>query len=229
MSKTNDRPQPRLGRELARIRQELNGEAPNKRATPIDALQLATRKWIDGERVEVGAIADELGVARATMFRWVGSRELLLGEVIWSLCVALWDDSLRRARGTGADYVADLAHLVMDGILGTEPLRRFLDEDQEYALRILTSKTSIVQSRIVAETCKVLRNQHAAGHIAPTLEIESLAYLIVRVVESFVYSDHISGRKPDIDIAREAIRILVAAKSADGPNPVSHLRRRRTK
>src|SRR5690242_2266002 len=54
------------------------------RPTPVDALALARRRWLAGERLDMGALAKELGVSRATLYSWVGSRERLIGEVIWS-------------------------------------------------------------------------------------------------------------------------------------------------
>jgi len=205
-----------LSKELARLRKDFSDMPEKGRATPLDAFNVAARDWIDGKRIDVGRIADELGVARATVFRWVGSREQLIGEVIWSLCIVLWKDAVKHAKGTGADYVADISYRVMDGILAADPLRRFLEQDPEFALRILTSKSSIVQARIVGETAKVLRELEVAGHIKPAVDVDSLAYLLVRVVESFTYSDQITGRQPNIEIAREAIRILVAAEPRSG-------------
>jgi AcrR family transcriptional regulator len=198
-----------LGRQLARIREGVDKNATSRRATPIDAFNLALRKWIDGERVEITRLANELGVGRATVYRWVGSREQLIGEVIWHLCAMLWEDVLKDARGEGADYIADVAYQMMDRILAAEPLRHFLNRDPEYALRILTSKTSAIQSRIVAEVAKALSSQKSRGYIDPSIDIDNLAYLIIRIMESFVYSDQITGRQPDIEIARKAVLILV--------------------
>ena len=38
-----------------------------------------------GERIALGQMADELGVSRATLYRWVGARDALLLEVLWRL------------------------------------------------------------------------------------------------------------------------------------------------
>ncbi|MFL9875838.1 QsdR family transcriptional regulator [Paraburkholderia megapolitana] len=200
-----------------RLSRELQQAVPSRRITPRDAFELALAKWMNGDRVEVGAIAGELGVAKATVFRWVGSRELLLGEIIWSLLDAAWKHVLSVARGTGADYAADVTYRLMASVLRSVPFRRFLEQDPENALRILTSKTSIVRTRIVDEVCKMLRELVETGHIAPALKIEDLAYIIVRVFESCLYSDQIAGTKPNIELTSEAIRILVGARSASEP------------
>lgn len=196
-----------------RLSRELQRSIPSRKIAPRDAFDLALAKWLNGDRVEIGAIAQELGVAKATVFRWVGSRELLLGEIIWSLLETAWKYVLSSAQGTGADYAADVTYRLMASVLRSAPFRRFLEQDPENALRILTSKTSIVRTRIADEVCKMLRGQAEKGYIAPTLKIEDLAYVIVRVFESCLYSDQIAGRKPNIELTSEAIRILVAARS----------------
>ena len=67
--------------------------ATSPRPTPLDALRLARRSWLAGERLDMGALAKELGVSRATLYSWVGSRERLIGEVIWSFA----EEGLRQA------------------------------------------------------------------------------------------------------------------------------------
>nr|MBP6691445.1 hypothetical protein [Xanthomonadales bacterium] len=71
-----------LAQPRTRLSQDLR-QRPARRVTPVQLFQLARRQRLAGERVEVGALAAQLGIGRATAFRWVGSRELLLGEVVW--------------------------------------------------------------------------------------------------------------------------------------------------
>ena len=54
-----------------------------QRATAQDAVLLARRRFLAAERIDMGAIAQELGVNRVTLYRWVGSRDRLLVEVLW--------------------------------------------------------------------------------------------------------------------------------------------------
>lgn len=196
-----------------RLSRELQEAVPRNKVTPIDAFNLARRKWLKSERIEIGALAEELGISRATLFRWVGSRELLIGEVMGALFDGLWDMALQTAQGSGADYAADLSYKLMQLVLAATPLSQFIERDPEYALRVLTSKTSTVQTRIVTSVEKALSARIEAGEILPMLKVDDLAFMIVRIVESCVYSDQITGRKRDIDVARDAIRILVAARA----------------
>ena len=54
-------------------------------ATREAALALARARFLAGERIDVQAIARELGLARATMHRWFRTREPLLGELLAEL------------------------------------------------------------------------------------------------------------------------------------------------
>ncbi|HRQ64822.1 MAG TPA: QsdR family transcriptional regulator [Xanthomonadaceae bacterium] len=184
-------------------------EFRGRRPTPLDALALARRRFLKGERVDVGALARELGIGRATLFRWVGSRELLIGEVLWSLYQPILEQARAQTRGHGAAYVARVCRRAMDAILDFEPLRRFIEQDPEYALRILTSKTSTVQARSIDFVRALIEQEATAGHLAPPMKPDDLAFLVVRIAESFLYGDQISGREPDIACATDAIRILL--------------------
>jgi AcrR family transcriptional regulator len=199
-----------------RLSRELQSPPPARRVTPQDAFALAQRKWLKGERLEIGALAEELGVARATLFRWVGNRELLLGEVIWHLFQSLWQRAAAQARGRGGDYAADFTRHLLQLALNSAPLRRFIEQDAEYALRILTSKSSPVQARVIAAVARLLQERADAGDIVPALSIEDLAYVIVRIVQSCMYSDPIAGKQPNIAASCDAIRILVSAKPGRG-------------
>jgi AcrR family transcriptional regulator len=188
-------------------------ERPRRRATPLDAFALARRKWFAGERIDIGVLASELGVGRATLFRWVGSRELLYGEILSAEYARMLGRVRHTLAATGADLVAEITRHTLHLLLDAGPLRRFIEQDPEFALRVLTSKSSPVQARTVELQTEILRELVAAGEIRPQLDIDTLGFIIVRIGESFLYGEVISGREPDIDKAAEAVRILVAAEA----------------
>ena len=59
-----------------------------RRPTRDDAIALARDRFLGGERVEMGALAAELGIGRTTLYRWVGEREDLIEEVLAGLDLA---------------------------------------------------------------------------------------------------------------------------------------------
>ncbi|WP_111493338.1 MULTISPECIES: QsdR family transcriptional regulator [Marinobacter] len=187
-----------------------------QRPTPDDAFRRARELWLQGERLHLASLAEELGIGRATLFRWVGNKDLLLGEILWSLYAPLRDKARMDVPGSGIDYVVGVYHQINKALLHDKALRRFIAQDPEYALRILTSASSTVHNRVVQANTRMLWEQIDAGHLArPPMKTESLSYFMVRLAESCLYSDVICGREPreaELDDACQAVRILLGGK-----------------
>ena len=64
-------------------------------------LAAATARFRAGERIDLQAIAASLGLSRATVYRWLGSRAGLIGEVLCDTLDALIADARARAGGAG--------------------------------------------------------------------------------------------------------------------------------
>jgi AcrR family transcriptional regulator len=201
----------RRGAPVTPLAQRL--EAP-ARATPRDLFTLAQAWWMKGERFDIGRMARELGVSRATVFRWAGSRELLYGEVISSQFEAALAAARAASRGEGPALIAQVTQRLMRLIVENEPLRRFVQQDAEYAMRVLMSKSSTVEQRCAASVRSALEDGVREGHIRPAMDLDALAYVIVRIGESFLYRDAITGDPPDVQSAITAIRILLTAEQA---------------
>lgn len=187
-------------------------EKTTTRATPADAFRRARRMWLKGERIHLASLSAELNIGRATLFRWVGNKDLLLGEVLWSLYEPLRLEALNETPGNGVDFVVGVYRHINSTLLHSEPLRRFIREDPEYALKILTSSQSTLHSRTVEANTRTLRDQIAGGHINPPLNVNSLSYFMVRLAESCLYSDIINGREPreeELEDACTAVRVML--------------------
>ncbi|NVD34168.1 transcriptional regulator [Marinobacter lutaoensis] len=172
--------------------------------------------WLKGERIHLASLADELAIGRATLFRWVGNKDLLIGEILWSLYDPLRQDALARTPGEGVDYVVAVYRYINSTILHFEPLRRFIHQDPEYALKILTSSQSLLHRRTVAANTELLRSQVARGTLDPPMNLDSLSYFMVRLAESCLYSDIIGGREPrdeELEDACTAVRILLGGQA----------------
>src|SRR4051812_19944057 len=55
------------------------------RASVATAFEAACRWFMAGRRIDISALAEEVGVSRVTLHRWVGTRDDLLTEVMWHL------------------------------------------------------------------------------------------------------------------------------------------------
>ena len=191
------------------------GEEP-QRVTPLDALAAARRMWLADQRIDMGALATELGISRATLYNWVGDRERLIAEVLWSIADTTLRQARTAARGTGASYLADVNARYLGALAGFEPNRRFIERDPEFALRVLTSKRTTFQQRLIDATQQMISEQIESAGYVPPLDPSTLAYVLVRIGESFIFADLITGGEPDLEKAVQASRVLLHAAPVPG-------------
>ncbi|KZB87494.1 QsdR family transcriptional regulator [Amycolatopsis regifaucium] len=180
------------------------------RPDAVRAFTIARAWFLEGRRVDMGDLAAELGISRATLHRWVGGRDQLLGEILWSMTVEMFEARASGKLGRGAKGIAELIGTFVRTVNDSKPFREFLRNEPERALRILTTKASVVQSRAIAKMRGFLEEEVAAGRLTPPLPVEDLAYLLVRISESFIYTDVITGAEPDATKAYAAAAALLS-------------------
>ncbi|MFF1611909.1 QsdR family transcriptional regulator [Amycolatopsis sp. NPDC058278] len=168
------------------------------------------REWfLSGRRLDMGELAQELSISRATLHRRIGGRDRLLGEILWSLSSAsitrLWPACAGRGAAGVADFVSGYVRLAND----SPPFRDFLRREPERALRLLTTRASVCQRRTTEKLTELVAGEVAAGRLEPPLPVPDLAYLLVRIGESFVYTDVITGDAPDAAKAHAAVTALL--------------------
>ena len=173
------------------------------------AFLAARHRFVAGERVDMGLLAAELGVDRTSLFRWVGNRDALLSEVLWSLAVPTFDRSDAGVTATGADRIRLVLTHFVDALIGADYFRAFLAREPSRALRILSTTSSPVHPRFTVVTETLVAEEIAADRFAPPLPMHDLAYLLVRVAESFAYSDLIAGEEPSAERADAAFALLL--------------------
>ena len=74
-----------------------------RRPTPEDAVDVARELLDAGERVDMQAVARNLGVSRATVHRWFGTREELMLALFDHLATEFREEAQAQARGKGDD------------------------------------------------------------------------------------------------------------------------------
>ncbi|QTX05996.1 QsdR family transcriptional regulator [Agromyces archimandritae] len=209
-------PTGRPGREIARIGLE---QAPSwlserlasgTHADAVRAFDAARAAFIEGRRIDMSALAASLGVDRSSLFRWVGNRDALLSEVLWSLAAPTLVQAETAAAGlTGAERVAAVLTRFVDDLIGADYFRDFLRREPARALRLLTTKESQIQRRYVATADWLVRRELGDAPLGGAIDPPALAYLLVRVSESFSYADLIAGDPPSTERARTAFRVLL--------------------
>lgn len=172
-------------------------ECEASRVTSNDVVALATRAFIAGERIEVGELATEAGVNRSTVYRRFHGRDGLLGEVIWGLTSRTMEAAIRRSRGEGAARITSLMVEFATLANTADHIRLFFSREPERALRVMTTQAGGVQPRIVERITEVIDDEVAAGRLTPPLPTPDLALILVRITETFVYANVITGEEPD--------------------------------
>ncbi len=200
----------RGGSPVTPLERQLNGEVSAPRAGPLDAFRLAREKFLAGERIDMQQLAAELGLHRTTLYRWVGTRDRLLGEILWSLAEPALEEALAAAsRARGAERIARAVDHYTRATLKAPFMRRFLEQEPETALRVITTKDSVLQARSVEFTRALIEEETERDALDPPMPPEDLAYLIIRIGESFLYTDVITGEDPAPEKASQAVRALL--------------------
>lgn len=99
-------------------------------------------------------------------------------------------------------------------LINAQFFRSFLQREPERALRILTTSSGVVQPRIIAVIEELLLTTAERDHLVLPLPVPDLAYAVVRLAESFIYTDLITGEAPDSAKAEAAIMALLATAPA---------------
>jgi AcrR family transcriptional regulator len=196
-------------RTRTKLQRDLAGAPDRRRPTPLDAFRLARRKFLSAERIDMSALADELGVNRVTLYRWVGSREQLLVEVIWSLGSRTLEKADKRVRATGSERVVRIVTRFLDDVISNAGMRRWLADEGELAMRLLTRHDTDFQPRLIAAIEDILHEESDSGRLALPVDLHEVAYVIVRLIESYTYLDLILGEEPDARRAEPVLRMLL--------------------
>jgi AcrR family transcriptional regulator len=193
--------------------------APARRGRPAAAsrenvLDAATRRYLRGRRVDVRSIAAELGLGRSTIYRWFGSRENLIGEVLIRAGDPLLDTARAEARGSGAAVLLDTFDRMNRSLAAAPALRQFLEQEQATALRIITSSAGVVQPHWVARITALIEDEARSGDYEPPVEPATLGYAIVRLAEAFLYNDAAIGIRGEVERLREVEAALLGAEGS---------------
>ena len=177
------------------------------RPLPADALALARRRFLGGVRIDMSALATDLGVNRVTLYRWFGSRDRFLVEVLWSLARRTLDDIEAAVDARGGERIVEIVNRFLEAVIANAGMQRWLAEEGEHAMRLLTRHETGFQPRLI-EAIERLLCEESDGLDLP-VDLHELAYVIVRLIESYTYLDLITGEHADARRAEPILRMLL--------------------
>ncbi len=177
---------------------------------PAVVLRTAQRVFLTTGSLEMRALARELGIGRATLYRWNRSREDLLGEVLLSLAEA----NLRRVERDvktppGAMRVADVHDLHIRRICGNASLRTFIRSEPEVASRLLVDARGRVHLGVTRLLAGFLRRQEELSSWRAPLGVDVFARVVSRMSETYIYADLIARDEPETETPNLVLRMML--------------------
>ncbi len=165
------------------------------------------------QRIDMSAMARSLGVNRATLYRWVGSREQFLVEMIWQLTIKSLDRIEDRNESIGPDRIIEVTTEFAEQVIENPGMKHWLATEGEAAMSLLTRSGAGYQPRLISWLDDSIKRQVDAGEMALPEGVDSyeLAYVLERVMAGYIYLDLITGEKPDARRGEPLLRMLLRA------------------
>ena len=184
-------------------------------ASPDDVLALVTELYLDGQRVDITVVAARLGLGRATIYRWFGSREALVGEVVAQQLELLVARKRAQVRRRGAVGLLEVLDRVNQTLTRSRAVRRLLEQERHAAMRLLTSSAGVVEPRAVACVQALIEQEMASGY-EPPADPATLAYALVHLRHAFLWNDATNGVRGDYERLREVQAALLGIPGQSG-------------
>lgn len=168
------------------------------------------RHFLRRSTIDMDALALELAISRATLYRVVNGRDRLLGDVLWRLGRPIWAGARAARTRTGVEGVLEVTRRFAELLLASKPYADFLRTEPETAARVLFTASGGVHVRAIAAQKEVLAEAAGPGDAwGGGADLDHVAYLYVRIVESMLYARLLTGREPDLALAERAVRALL--------------------
>lgn len=175
-----------------------------RRPTRADAVDLAQRTFLAGERVDMQVIAGRLSVSRATMHRWLGTRERLLDEVLGRITTEVLDDIDASAAGAGVERFLHVARPLMETYTSLESVRVFVAREPESALRLILGERGGVHQALAEGLRRITAAERS---VAEQERLDEVLEMIIQVNTALIWATIAIGDEPQID---RAVRINAA-------------------
>jgi hypothetical protein len=169
------------------------------------------RQFLRDSTIDMDRLAVELAVSRATLYRVVEGRDRLLGDVLWALAEPILNRARAAVPDRGVDGILEISRRFYDSIIRATAFRTFLDAEPAAAVRVLFSPAGGVHERFVRAQEDIFSEAIRWSGVRLAPDLGGLAYLYIRIYESMLYGDMLSGRHPDIALAERAARALLEA------------------
>ena len=111
----------------------------------------------------------------------------------------------------GPERVVRVVTRFLDDVITNPGMKRWLAEEGESAMRLLTRHETGFQPRLIEAVEDMLRDETDAGRLALSADLHEVAYVIVRLIESYTYLDLITDVSPGAGRAGAILGVLMRA------------------
>ncbi|HEY8547168.1 MAG TPA: QsdR family transcriptional regulator [Acidimicrobiales bacterium] len=154
------------------------------------------------------AMAAELGVSRATVYRWAGNHDRLLAEVLVDLTRTTWALAEADLEERGVARVLTVYRRVLTMLVTSEPYRTALQRDPRQLLRVATRDSRVIRT-VTELTERLLQGEVDRGELALSTDVRAVAAAMVRIGEATIYADLLAGVEPDVDRSVAIVELLL--------------------
>ncbi|GAA2675273.1 QsdR family transcriptional regulator [Actinoplanes palleronii] len=183
-------------------------ESARRVVAPREVVRGAAMHFLQHAGLDMDALAAELNVSRATLYRVAGSRDELLAEALWAIDRKLFADAAAENPPRDVESVIELTRTFAEWLAGPSPLRQFFRAEPETATRLFISPVHGVYRRSV----EAQRDIFVAAGVLPDLtpdELLARSAVYVRIVESVLFGDLIGPIAVDFAVVEPALRSLL--------------------
>jgi AcrR family transcriptional regulator len=174
-----------------------------ERPTREHAVQFAQARYLAGDRVDMRTLAADLGVGRTTLYRWVGDREQLLGEILSELAVCMWDQADAETAGTGIERIVGTAGRFSRAASAWQATRTFVRQEPALALHLILGADGAVRRKARASVATTIRRE------LPVAIDDDELDLLYEIFTSLVWTPLAIDEEPDIERAEQLLRVLL--------------------
>ena len=182
---------------------------PRRVVSERDVVRGGCRYFLRHGTLEMDALASSLAISRATLYRVVHSRDRLLGDVLWDLGEKMLDRARAERTASGPEGVIEITRRFCGYLLRAEPFLAFLRTEPKTATRVLFTPSGGVHARAVAAQKEILSEAARRGELRLVGDLDHLSYLYVRIIESTLYAELLTGQQRDLPLAERTIRSLL--------------------
>lgn len=193
-----------------------------RRPTPDDAVRLARERFDAGEQLDLQRLARQLGVSRATVHRWFGTRDHLVTLVFAAIARDIAAGAEEQASGRGDERVLDAVRRMSAAAADHPALRVAAEREPGLSLRLVLDAEGPVRPQIAAAVRRLVAAAHPPGRARA---LDERLDLLVDAAIALQWATFAIGRQPDPERAVELARALLEPRAPRGrARPVSRAR-----